>query len=466
MSEKDSQALLYQLDGKPPLNYAIPLGLQHILAMFASNLAPILIIAGLIDVDAATRTKMMQAGMFASGISTIVQLYPIPFIGKKRIGARLPIVMGTSFTFVAVLISVIQNNAHLEPNLILAIVLGASFFGGFVEIFLGFFMKQIKFLFPNALIGTVILVIGFKLINVGVTYFGGVSDVNSADFASPTNLLLGTIVFVTILLLQAFGKGLFKSASLLIGMVVGYVVAIFLNAVEFSAVSEAGIVSLPIVGVMPKFNLDAFIAIAFLYVVTTVETIGHVSGITVGALNRESDIEEARGAIFADGFGSIFASLCGALPNTSFGQNVGIVTLTKVVNRFAIFTGACFLIMAAFIPKIGAIFSTCPTAVLGGAVVSVFAMITITGLKVMARAGLSENNILIIATSLSLGYGFSTVPQLVAKLPVGLQMIFNDSAAAVCFVGVVVHLIILLRDKLFPGKYNYSEEGNSNSGGF
>lgn len=467
--QEDPRDMLLSLDGRPPIRYALPLGLQHVLAMFASNLAPVLLIASIIGVSSEVTTKMIQAAMLASGVTTLVQLYPIPFFGKMRIGARLPIVMGTSFSFVPVLISIANANmATSSSTEVLAILLGAAFFGGLVEVFLAFFMKYIKILFPPALIGTVILVIGFKLISVGVQYYGGSTNVESENFASPTNLLLATVVFFTIIIIQAFGSGLMKAASLLIGMMVGYLLAISMGIVDFTPVANAGFVSIPVLGIMPKFNLQAFISIAFLYIVTTVETVGHVSGITVGALNRDAELEETRGAIFADGFGSMLAALFGSFPNTSFGQNVGIVSLTKVVNRFAIFTGSCVLIAAAFIPKIGAFFNSMPMPVLGGAILGVFSMITITGLKVIAKAGFSENNILIISTALSLGYGFSILPQMYTKLPSFLIPIFSDSAAAVCFVGVVVHLLIMLRDNvLFKGKYAANDiEKTSNSGGF
>ena len=430
--------LIYQLDGRPPIAVAFPLGLQHVLAMFTSNLAPCFILAGVVGLDGPGRIIMVQCAMFVSGLTTFLQLYPIAVFGRKsslpRIGAELPIVMGTSFAFVPTAITV--GKAYGLPG-----VLGGALAGSLVEFAMGFFIKPLKKFFPPLVIGAVLIAIGINLLKAGTNYFLG--GVGAPDFASVQNILLGFVVFFTILICQRFGKGMIQVSALLIGIIVGYAVSLFLGILDFELLRTSAWFSIP----KPfrfgyEFHFDAILTFAALYIVSGLETIGNTSGITVAAFDREATTKETSGAIMADSFGSMLASVFNTLPNTAFGQNAGLVAMTRVVNKFCIATGAATLMLAGFVPKIGAVFSMMPNAVLGGAVISVFAMITINGIKLIAKSGFSQRNITVLSVMLAMGLGLGTAPEGVyVNMPLIFQYLFKDSVAAICIIGIVVNIV-------------------------
>ncbi len=406
--------------------------------MFTSNLAPCFILAGVVGLGGSDRIVMVQCAMLISGLTTVFQLYPLAIFGKKskqpRIGAELPIVMGTSFAFVPTAITV--GKAYGIPG-----VLGGALIGSLVEFFMAFFIKPLKRFFPPLVIGAVLIAIGINLLRSGTNYFLG--GVGKPDFGSPQNIILGFVVFLAILICQRFGKGLIQLSALLIGILVGYAVSMFLGKLNFALVMNAPWFSVP----MPmhfgfEFHWDAILTFAALYIVSGLETIGNTSGITVAAFNREATTKETSGAILADSFGSMLAAFFNTLPNTAFGQNAGIVAMTRVVNKFCILTGAITLVLCGFIPKIGAIFSMMPDAVLGGAVISVFAMITINGIKLIAKSGFSHRNIIVLCTILAMGMGLGTAnPESYAQMPRFFQFLFKDSVATVCIIGIVVNII-------------------------
>lgn len=437
-TENDSSSLVYSLYGRPPFWEAFPLGLQHVLAMFTSNLAPCFILAGVVGLGAEDRIVMVQCAMLVSGATTFLQLYPLSIFGRKsslpRVGAELPIVMGTSFAFVPTAITV--GRAYGVAG-----VLGGAFLGSLIEFFMAFFIKPLKRFFPPLVIGAVLIAIGINLLRAGTNYFLG--GVGKPDYGSPTNILLGFIVFLTIILCQRFGKGLMQLASLLIGIIVGYICSMFLGKLNFDPFLNASWFSVP----SPfhfgfEFHLDAVLTFAALYIVSGLETIGNTSGITVAAFNREATTKETSGAIMADSFGSMLAAMFNTLPNTAFGQNAGIVAMTKVVNKFCIATGAATLVLCGFVPKVGAIFSMMPDSVLGGAVISVFAMITINGIKLIAKSGFSHRNIIVLSATLAMGMGLGTAsPESYAQMPVVFQYLFKDSVATVCIIGILANII-------------------------
>ncbi len=429
--------LIYQLDGKPPLAVAFPLGLQHVLAMFTSNLAPCFILAGVVGLDGPGKIIMVQCAMLVSGLTTFLQLYPVSIFGKKsklpRIGAELPIVMGTSFAFVPTAITV--GKAYGLPG-----VLGGALAGSLIEFVMGFFIKPLKKFFPPLVIGAVLIAIGINLLKAGTNYFLG--GINSPDYGSIQNMLLGFIVFFTILVCQRFGKGMVQVSALLIGIIVGYAAAFLMGRLNFDLLHTSAWFSVP----KPfrfgyEFHLDAILTFAALYIVSGLETIGNTSGITVAAFDREATTEETSGAILADSFGSMLASVFNTLPNTAFGQNAGLVAMTKVVNKFCIATGAATLVVAGFVPKVGAIFSMMPDSVLGGAVINVFAMITINGVKLIAKAGFSHRNIIVLSVMLAMGLGLGTAPDgAYQHMPALFQYLFKDSVAAVCIIGIIANI--------------------------
>ncbi|MCD8138341.1 MAG: purine permease [Planctomycetaceae bacterium] len=434
----DRSNLVYSLYGRPPFWEAFSLGLQHVLAMFTSNLAPCFILAGVVGLGSADRIIMVQCAMLVSGVTTFFQLYPVSLFSKKsqlpRLGAELPIVMGTSFAFVPTAITVGKAYG-------IAGVLGGALVGSLIEFFMAFFIKPLKRFFPPLVIGAVLIAVGINLLRAGTNYFLG--GVGAPDFGSPANVFLGFVVFITILICQRFGKGLVNLSSLLIGIIVGYIVAGFMGKLNFAPFMDASWFAVP----MPlhfgyEFHLDAILTFAALYIVSGLETIGNTSGITVAAFNREATTKETSGAILADSAGSMIASLFNTLPNTAFGQNAGIVAMTGVVNKFCIATGAATLIVCGFVPKIGAIFSMMPDAVLGGAVISVFAMITINGIKLIAKSGFSHRNIIVLSATLAMGMGLGTAsPESYAQMPVLFQYLFKDSVATVCIIGIVTNII-------------------------
>jgi NCS2 family nucleobase:cation symporter-2 len=430
--------LIYQLDGIPPIPVAVPLGLQHILAMFTSNLAPCLILAGIVGLDGPDRIIMVQCAMFVSGVTTFFQLYPIPLFGKKnnlpRIGAELPIVMGTSFAFVPTSITVAKM--YGLPG-----VLGGALAGSLVEIVMSFFIKPLKKYFPPLVIGAVSIAFGVSLLKAGTNYFLG--GVGKPDFGSVENISLGLSVFATVVICQRFGKGIFKVSAILMGIIVGYVVAFFMGKLNFALLSSANWFSVPVpFRFSYEFHLDAILMFSALYVVSGLETIGNTSGITVAVFDRDATTKEMSGAVLADSLGSMIATVFNTLPNTAFGQNAGLVAMTKVINKFCIATGATVLVVAGFIPKIGAIFSLMPDSVLGGAVLSVFAMITVNGIKLVTKSGFSQRNVTTLSTILAIGMGLAGMPEGTYKeMPVAIQYLFKDSVAATCIIGIIINAI-------------------------
>lgn len=422
---------VYEVNGVPSLKHAIPLGLQHILAMFAGNVTPLIIIANILKLPVDEKTFLIQCAMFVAGIATLIQLYPI-----GPIGAKLPIVMGTSFGFLPTCIAISGQYG-------LAGILGASLVGGFFEMFIGAFLKPLRKYFPPVVTGTVLLSIGLSLLPTGIKYFAG--GVGAKDFGSPKNLLLGSIVLITILFFKQFTKGISNKSAILIGLVVGYFIAIPMGKIDFSVVGQAGLIAFP----MPfkygiEFHIDAIIAMCLMYLVTAVETIGDISGITMGGANREATDSELAGGVMADGLGSVFAAIFNVLPNTSYSQNVGLVALTGIMSRFVVAIGAVFLILAGLFPKVGAVIALMPQSVLGGAAVVMFSMIAVSGINLITRESLNGKNSIVVAVALGLGFGLGSVPEALVYFPQSAKMIFGGSGI------VVTGLIALALNIILP----------------
>ncbi|MCY6353782.1 uracil-xanthine permease family protein [Clostridium sp. ZS2-4] len=425
---------VYDLDGIPPLGHAIPLGLQHILAMFAGNVAPLIILANALKLPMQEKTFLIQCAMFIAGAATLIQLYPV-----GPIGARLPIVQGTSFGFLPTCIAISARYG-------LAGVLGASFIGGFFEMILGAFLKPLRKYFPPVVTGTVLLSIGLSLLPTGIKYFAG--GVGAKDFGSPSNLLLGTIVLVTILFFKQFTKGITSMSSILIGLVVGYVVAIPMGKIDFTGVAQAGWFEFP----MPfkygmEFHADAIAAMLLMYLVTAVETVGDISGVTIGGANREATDKELSGGVIADGFASSLAAIFNVLPNTSYSQNVGMTALTGIMSRFVVAIGAGFLIVCGLFPKVGAVVALMPQSVLGGAAIVMFSMIAVSGINLITRQPLSGKNSIIVAVAMGLGFGLGSVPEALAYFPETVKMIFGGSGIVVTGIIALVLNVILPADE-------------------
>ena len=425
---------IYQTDSLVPLQQAIPFGLQHVLAMFVSNITPVIILANVAGIDAELRAALIQNCMIIASIGTLIQLYPV-----WRVGSRLPIVMGISFTFLSLAISI--SVSHGMGSLI-----GAVIVGGIVEGCLGLFPKYWTKLISPIVAATVVTAIGFSLLPVGANSFAG--GQGAADFGSMPNWIVGTITLLTCLIVMVFGRGLLRSLSVLVGLIVGYVVSLFLGIVDLSVLNGLQAISLPtLMPFTPEFHIDTILALVCVYLVSATETIGDTSALCSGALSRKPTTRELGGSVACDGFVSIVAGLFGCTPITSFSQNVGLATISKVVNRFAIATGAIIMMMAGFFPIIGRTLATIPQAVLGGCTLMMFGGILFAGFGMMAKCGFSNRNMIIVSTSLSVGLGFTQATGMFAIFPDIVQTIFAENCVAVVFVIAVILNLLLPKEE-------------------
>ena len=424
---------IYKLDGRVPIGKAIPFGLQHILAMFVSNLAPITMIAGAakVPVTGAELGMLLQNAMFAAGIATMIQLYPL-----WKIGSRLPVVMGVSFTFVTVLSTISANYGYPA-------VIGAVLIGGLFEGTLGLFAKYWRKIISPIVAASVVTAIGFSLFTVGARSFGGGY---ATDFGSVSNLLLGLITLATCLLWNMFAKGYLKQLSVLAGLIVGYIVAIFMGKVDLSMIMSGGIVALPhLLPIKPEFHAGAIMSACIIFLVSAADTIGDTSALVAGGLGREITGEEISGSLACDGYGSFISGLFGCPPVTSFSQNVGLIAMTKVVNRFTIMTGAVAMILAGLFPPIGNFFASLPQSVLGGCTIMMFGTILTSGMQMIANCGFTQRNITIVAMALSIGIGFTTTSEsgIWAEFSPVVQSVFSANVVAVVFVVAIIMNLIL-----------------------
>lgn len=432
MSDKKIENV-FQLDGQVPLKTAIPFGLQHVLAMFVANLSPIAIICAAAQpaLSTAEIAMLVQNAMFVAGIATMIQLYPV-----WKVGSKLPIVMGVSFTFVTILSTIAANYGY--PT-----VIGSVMIGGIFEGTLGLFAKYWRKLISPIVAACVVTAIGFSLFTVGARSFGGgYAD----DFGAPKNLLLGTVTLATCLLWNIKAKGYLKQLSVLAGLTVGYIVAIFMGKVDLSIIFADGLISLPeFLPFKPVFNIGAIVSVCIIYLVSAAETIGDTTALVAGGLERDIQDHEISGSLACDGFASTIFSLFGCPPVTSFSQNVGLINMTKVVNRFTIATGAVAMILAGLLPPIGNFFASLPESVLGGCTLMMFGTILFSGVEMLAKAGFNQRNSIIVSLSLAIGIGFTTSSEigLWAYFPEVVQSVFATNVVAVVFVVAIVLNLIL-----------------------
>lgn len=430
MDKNASVDNIYTLDGKVPVGKAIPFGLQHILAMFVANIAPIIIVAGASGLNAAQVSSLIQSAMVIAGIGTLIQLFPL-----WRIGSGLPIVMGISFTFVSIL-------CYIGPTYGYNAIAGAVLVGGIIEGILGLFAKYWLKLITPIVSASVVTSIGFSLLSVGASSFGGGSG--SENFGSASNWILGTITLLCCILFNIFAKSYWKQLSVLFGLVVGYIVAVCMGMVDFSGLSGTAIIAFPkLLPFAPEFNLNAIVSVTLIFLVSATETIGDTSALASSGLGRDATVKETSGSIACDGFISALSSVFGCLPITSFSQNVGLVAMTHVVNRFAIASGAVIMILAGIFPIFGALLSTLPDAVLGGCTIMMFGTIVISGLQMISKCGFSQRNITIAALSLSIGIGFTQVPELFSIFPHIVETVFAENCVAVVFIVAIILNLIL-----------------------
>jgi len=426
----------------PPMVHAIPLGLQHIMAMFISNVTPAIIVAGAAGFGFGSNSPdfpmmiyMIQMSMVFAGIATLIQT-----IGMGPVGARLPVVQGTSFAFVPIMVPLVAGKGVDA----MAAVMGGVLVGGLFHIFLGTFIKKIRFALPPLVTGLVVLMIGLYLIKVGIQYAaGGVPAMGKPEFGSLQNWTVAGVVIVVSLGVKFFTRGIVSAGAVLIGMLAGYLVALSMGMVNFGNIGNARVFQLP----MPlhfgiEFTAAAIIGMCAIAFISAVETVGDVSGITRGGAGREATDDEIQGATYADGVGTAVAGLFGGLPNTSFSQNVGLVAMTGVMSRNVVSIGAVILIIAGLFPKIGAAISTVPIEVLGGGVIVMFGMVAAAGVSILSQVKWDRRALMIFAVSLSVGLGLQLEPSALQHLSGTAKVLMTSGLLPAAVLAIVLNLVL------------------------
>jgi xanthine permease len=420
----------------PPIGQAVPLGLQHVLAMFASNVTPSIIVAGAAGLafGGAEQIYLIQMAMLFAGIATLFQT-----IGIGPIGARLPIMQGTSFAFVGVLAGVAATQG-------LSVAVTACIIAGLIHFSLGSVIQKLRFMFPPLVTGLVILAIGLYLIPVAMKYaVGGAADFQMAadSFGSLLHWTVALTVVVVSLACKFMTKGLISNAAILIGLIAGYIVAVFSGMVSFGGVENAKWFQLP--AVMPygfEFSLGAVIGVTFVSLVSAIETIGDTSATTKAGSERDATDAEISGATYADGLGTAVAGVFGGLPNTSFSQNVGIVGMTGIMSRHVVTIAGIIMIICGLIPKIGAVISSMPLPVLGGGVIVMFGMVAAAGMNMLSTVSMNRRNMIIISVSLAVGLGLNLVPSAVQHLPGIWKTLATSAVAPTALLAVIMNLVL------------------------
>ena len=421
---------IFHIDGIPSLKAAIPLSIQHLLAMIVGNVTPAIIVAGVTNMSSSDKVLLIQCSLFMAGIATLLQLYPV-----WKFGAKLPVVMGVSFAYVPTLTAIGSEYG-------IASIFGAQLVGGIVAIIVGAFIKPLRKLFPPLVAGTVVFTIGLSLYPTAIRYMAGGST--ATNFGAPINWTIALITLVIVLFCNHFTKGYFKLASILIGIIGGYVFSMVIGYVDFKTIGEAAWVQLPtFMHYGLQFDIPAIISMVIIYIVNSVQAVGDYSATTEGALDREPTDVELSGGIMANGLTSILGAFMGGLPTATYSQNVGIVAMTKVASRYIIMIASCFMLFAGFIPKFGAMITTIPQSVLGGATIIVFAMITMTGIKVIIKDELSSRNVSVVGLSVALGMGITQVPGALDALPSSFNMIFGSSPVVITTITVILLNLVL-----------------------
>ena len=423
-------------DYEIPMAPRVALGMQHVLAMFASNVTPSIIVAGAAGFafGGADMVFLIQMAMLFAGVATLFQT-----IGFGPVGARLPVMQGTSFAFVPIMIGIVKSSG-------MAALMGSVVVAGLFHAALGTIIGRIRHWFPPLVSGLVITTIGLYLIPVGIKYAaGGAADfqMNNPAWGDFSRWGLALVVIFVALGCKFYTRGLTSSAAVLIGLVAGYVVGIATGAVNFGGIGKAAWFAIP----MPfkygiEFNMTAIIGMCLISIVSAIETVGDISGIAKGGAGREATDKELAGGTYADGFGSAIAGVFGGLPNTSFSQNVGIVSMTGVMSRGVVTIGAIFLIICGFVPKIGAVVAAMPISVLGGGVILMFGMVVSAGINMLAGVNWSRRNMMILATSISVGLGLQAVPKSMQHLPDTLEMLAVSGLLPVAVLAVVMNLVL------------------------
>lgn len=426
---------LFKLNGKPSIGVAFPQALQHVLAMLVGNITPPMLIASSLGLTDAQQTMLIQAAMIIGGITTLLQLFPV-----LGFGMGLPSVMGVAFAYMPIL-------TMIGTQYGIAAIFGSQLVAAFASIFIGMFIGKIRKFFPPIVSGTVVLSIGLSLYNTALTYFGGGSDLlkkHPEQFGSPRFWFLAIVTLVVTLACSLFGKGYIKVSGMIIGIIVGYVIALFMgDMIDFSDVASASIFALP----MPfafglEFHPDAILMMILMYIVQAVQTIGDVSSTAMGGFNREATDKELGGAIKGQGICGMIGACIGGLPTDPYSQNVGLICTTKVVAKRVFTIVGIIMLAAGIFPKFSALMATIPQPVLGGATVTVFAAITMSGIQLLGEQPLNYRNKIIVGIALAIGIGIESVPSILQFCPPLLQNIFGSSLVVSFLIVFILNIIV------------------------
>lgn len=432
------RASIFELDGVPKLSQALPLALQHVVAMIVGCVTPAIIVAGVAGLENIEKVILIQSALVVSALSTFLQLFPI---GKKdgfRVGSGLPVIMGISFAYVA-------SMQAIAGSYNIATIFGAQIVGGVIAVVIGFFIDKIRKVFPPLVTGTVVFTIGLSLYSTAVNYMAG--GTSSPNYGHWKNWLIAFITLAVVTILNHFGKGIVKLASILIGIIVGYILAVCFGMVDFSAVAEAGIFQMPrLLYFGIEFEPSSCVAIGLLFAINSIQAIGDFTATTTGSMDRVPTDGELKGAIVGYGISNIVGAFLGGLPTASYSQNVGIVTTTKVINRCVLGLAAGILLAAGLIPKFSGLLTTIPQCVLGGATISVFASIAMTGIKLITSQEMNFRNTSIVGLSVALGVGVTQASASLAMFPEWVTTIFGKSPVVIATLAAVFLNLILPKE--------------------
>ncbi|WP_373108348.1 uracil-xanthine permease family protein [Lachnoclostridium sp. Marseille-P6806] len=442
MSEKATKkrASLFELDGVPSFGQAFPLSLQHVVAMIVGCVTPAIIIAGVSGLSDSDSVILIQSALVIAGLSTFLQLFPIGKKGGFHLGSGLPVIMGVSFAY-------LPSMQAIAGDFGLPAIFGAQIVGGIVAVFVGIFIKKIRKFFPPLIAGTVVFTIGLSLYPTAINYMAG--GTSSPNYGSWQNWLIAIFTLAVVTILNHFGKGILKLASILIGIIAGYLFSLPFGMVDLSSVGTAGMFQLPSVmhfGV--KFEISSCVAIGILFAINSIQAIGDFSATTSGGMDRQPTDDELQGGIVGYGIMNLLGAMIGGLPTATFSQNVGIVTTTRVVNRFVLGGAGAMILIAGLVPKFSALLTTIPQCVLGGATVSVFASIAMTGMKLVMTAHMNYRNTSIVGLAAALGMGVSQASASLSAFPTWVTTIFGRSPVVIAtLIAVIMNIVLPDPDK-------------------
>lgn len=444
-----SREALFQLNGIPPLGMSISLALQHLVAMIVGCVTPAIIIANALGLPQSERVLLIQVSLVMSAVTTLIELFPI----GGKLGSGLPVMFGISFAYLPSMQAIVGGGGDI------ATIAGAMIVGGIVAAVVGVFVKKIRRFFPPIITGTVVFTIGLSLYPTAINYMAGGAGntyevvvlrkglTSALVHGSWQNWAVAAFTLIVVMVMSNKGKGICKLAAILLGMIAGYIVAAVFGMVDLSEVRDAAWFSLPkFMHFGIKFEFSACIALALLFAINAIQAIGDLTATTVGGLNREPTDQELQGGIVTYGLTNVLSAFFGSLPTATYSQNVGIVTTNKVVNRVVFALAGGFLLLAGLIPKFSAILTTIPQCVLGGATITVFSTIAMTGMKLIASETISPRNTTIVGLSAALGVGISQSSSALSQFPESITIIFGKTPVVIATIMAVLLNLILPRE--------------------